>query len=112
MIPFNPQDWTGGPGWSGQRNDDRRRPGELNREAALRWLAGAAFCLCFAALGPPHLILRAFAGLLFIAALASAVVGTLRAEDPFAPHLTSWDEAAVSLLVCIGLWLWLGPPPA
>jgi hypothetical protein len=112
MVPFNPHDWTGGSGWPGHRHDDKRRPEELNREVVLRWLMAAAFCLCFAALGPPHLILHGFAGLQFVAALVSAMVAAFRREDPSAPHLTSWDEAAFSLLVSLGLQIWLGPPPS
>ena len=112
MVPFNPHDWTGGSGWFGQRNDDKRKPEDLNREAIQRWLTAAAFCLCFAGLAPPHVILHAFAGLQFAAALACVVVAMVRSEDPSAPHLTSWDEAAFSLLVSIGLQKWLGPPPS
>jgi len=39
------------------------------------------------------------------------VVAVMRGDDPNAPHLTPWDEAAVSLLVSIGLQWALGPPP-
>lgn len=111
MVPFNPHDWTGGSGWFDRRNDHSRKPGDGNREAVQRWLTTSAFCLCFAALGPPHLILHAFAGLQVVAAFASVAVAVLRGDDPNAPHLTSWDEAAVSLLVSIGLQWALGPPP-
>ncbi len=74
----------------------------------------SAFCLCFAALAPPHLILHAFAGLQFVAALASASASAavVRGEDPSVPHLTGWDEAAASLLVTTGLQLALGAPPS
>ena len=111
MVPFDPRDWTGGSGWFGWRNNDSRRPEDLNREAVQRWLTASAFCLCFAALGPPHLILHTFAGLQFVAALASVAAAVVRGEDPSAPHLTGWDEAAASLLVTTGLQLALGAPP-
>jgi hypothetical protein len=112
MIPFDPQDWTGGSGWFDWRNNDSRKPEDLNRAAVQRWLAASAFCLCFAALGPPHLLLHAFAGLQFLAALASAAVAVLRRDDPSVPHLTAWDEAAASLFAGIGLNMALGPPPS
>jgi len=70
-----------------------------------------AFCLCFAGFAPPDLIPFAFAGLLFLAGIASAGVALLRGDRPSARHLTGWDEAALLCALSLGLRLWLGPVP-
>jgi hypothetical protein len=110
MTTFNPHDW-----WSASRSflnagTDRRRPQALNREAGHRWGMIAAFCLCFASLAPGHLFLSVLAGLLLLAGVASMGVACLQRQSPFAPHLTSWDEAAWSLTLSLGLRVWLGFP--
>jgi hypothetical protein len=71
-----------------------------------------AFCVCSAALGPMHLMPFAFAGLLFLAGVASASLAVLRGDQPLVSHLTAWDEAAHLFTVNLGLRLWLGLFPA
>ena len=112
MAVFDPNDWWSPDGaWFVARDPkDRRRAREANRTVLLRWLVAVSFCLCFASLGPNHLIANGFITLLVVAALASLVVAIMRREHPFSPHLTAWDEALLSLLVAIGLTLWLGTP--
>jgi hypothetical protein len=70
-----------------------------------------AFCLCFASLAPPHVVPFAFAGLLFLAGIASAGLAALRGDHLLAPHLTAWDEAALLFAASFGLHLWLGSFP-
>jgi hypothetical protein len=70
-----------------------------------------AFCLCFAALAPLHLMPFAFAGLLFTAGIASISLAVLRGDQPLASHLTAWDEAALLFSASLGLRLWLGSLP-
>jgi len=113
MAVFDPNDWWGQDSWFGSSaaREKRRTAGELNRETVQRWLTSVAFCLCFASLGPVGLFTKAFAGLLIVAALASIAVAILRREQPLSPHLTSWDEAALSLALSLGLMVWPGSPP-
>jgi len=111
MIPFNPRDWPRLPDWLDPQGG-RRSPREINREALERCCMVVAFCLCFAALAPVHLMPFAFAGLLFLAGIASLSLAALRGDQPLASHLTAWDEAALLFTVSLGLRLWLGPFPA
>jgi hypothetical protein len=90
----------------GQRDHDRRKSEEISREVIHRWLASLALCLCFALLGPVGHLPLSLAGLLLIAALASIGLALVGGESPFSRHLTAWDEAALSLTVSLGLWLW------
>jgi hypothetical protein len=99
----------GGQGWWDQRDGERRRPKEISREVIHRWLASLALCLCFAALRPIEHLPLSLAGLLLVAAVASMGVALVRGESPFRQHLTAWDEAALSLTVSLGLWLWFAP---
>jgi hypothetical protein len=108
MTTFNPRDWPRLPDWL-DPHEDRRSPREINREALERCCMVLAFCLCFAALAPSHLMPFALAGLLFVAAIASVSLAILRADQPLAPHLTAWDEAALLFTASHGLHLWLGP---
>jgi hypothetical protein len=109
MAAFNPNDWRGSRSWFARCDKiDRSRARERNQETLLRWVMVVAFCLCFASLGPPHLVPVAFAGLLFVAALASIGMALVRGDRPTAPHLTLWDEASFSLALGMGLGLWLG----
>ena len=111
MAVFDPNDWWEGPSWlTRPARRERRRPEEINRLVGQRWLATAAFCLCFASLGPPGHLALTFAGLLLAAALASSGVALITRERPSSPHLTAWDEAALSLAVALGTGLWLTPP--
>lgn len=110
MIPFNPRDWPRLPDWLNPHGG-RRSLREINREVLERCCTVVAFCLCSAALGPRHLIPFAFAGLLFLAAIASASLAALRGDQPLASHLTAWDEAALLFTASLGLRLWLGPFP-
>ena len=112
MVPFDPRDWMRGSGWWDQRDQERRKPEELSREVIDRWLLSLALCLCFAALGPVDHLARSLAGLLLVAALASLGLALLRGESVLSRHLTSWDEAALSVTVSLGLWLWFAPPGA
>jgi hypothetical protein len=110
VTTFNPHDWPRLPDWFDPR-EGRRSPREINREALERCCMAVAFCLCFAALPPPHLMPYAFAGLLFLAGLASISFAILRGDQLLAPHLTAWDEAALLCTASLGLHLWLGPFP-
>jgi len=74
-----------------------------------RWLAILALCFCFAALGPIEHLPLSLAGLLLVSALASIGAALVRGKKPSSQHLTTWDEAALSLFVSLGLWLWFGP---
>jgi hypothetical protein len=110
MTTFNPRDWPRLPD-SLDPHEHRRSPRELNREALERCCMAAAFCLCFAALAPPHLMPFAFAGLLFLAGTASVGFAIVRGDQLLASHLTAWDEGALLFTVSLGLRLWLGPFP-
>jgi hypothetical protein len=110
MTPFNRQNWSRLPDWLDPR-EDRRSPREITQEVLERCCMVVAFCLCFAGLAPPDVIPFAFAGLLFLAGIASMGLAALRGDRPLAPHLTAWDEAALLLVLSLGLRLWLGPMP-
>jgi hypothetical protein len=111
VTTFNPRDWPRLPDWL-DPHQGRRSPQEMNREALKRCCMAPAFCLCFAALAPPHLMPFAFAGLLFLAGIASLSLAVLRCERLLASHLTAWDETALLFTVSLGLCLWLGPLPS
>ena len=108
MSVFDPNDWWERNSWYQTKANERRRPEEVNREAAARWLASVALCLCFAALAPPGHLTVAFGGLLLIAAVGSACLAALRQEQFHAPHLTAWDEATWSCAAGVALLLWAG----
>ena len=110
MTTFNPRDWPRLPDWLNP-HQGRRSPREINREALERCCMVVAFCLCFAALAPPALLPFAFAGLLFLAGIASISLALLWGDRPLASHLTAWDEAAFLFTASLGLCLWLGPFP-
>jgi hypothetical protein len=110
MTTLNPRDWPRLPDWL-DPHEGHRSPGELNREALERCCMAVAFCLCFAALAPVQLIPFAFAGLLFLAGIASVSLAVLQGDQPLASHLTAWDEAALLFTASLGLRLWLGPIP-
>jgi hypothetical protein len=112
MIPFHPGDWGGPADWFGSPGDDRRRPDERNRETVHRWAVSVAFCICFASLAPAGLFPHVLAGLLGVAGLASFALACLQQQDPRAPNLTGFDEAAWSFLASLALGFGLGPPPA
>ena len=109
MAAFDPNDWFDGRSWFRPPEPRSRRPEDINREVVHRWLAAVAICLCFAGLGPPAHLPLAFAGLLLVAALASAGVAVMRGERPMSPHLTGWNEAALSLALGLGVGLWFAP---
>ena len=111
MTPFNRRDWPRLPDWL-DPHDGRRSLSEINREALERCCLVLAFCLCFAALVPVSLMPFAFAGLLFLAGIASVSLAVLRGDRPLTSHLTAWDEATLLFTVSLGLCLWLGPLPA
>jgi hypothetical protein len=111
MTTFNPRDWPRLPDWL-DPDEGRRSPQEINREVLERCCAVVAFCLCSAALGPVHLMPFAFAGLLFLAGIASIILAVLRGDQLLASHLTAWDEATLLFTVSLGLHLWLGLFPA
>jgi hypothetical protein len=111
VTPFNPRDWPRLPDWLDPHRG-RRSPREINREALERCCMALAFCLCFACLAPVPLMPLAFAGLLFLAGIASLSLAVLRGDPPLGLHLTAWDEAALLFTVTVGLCLWLGPLPA
>ena len=110
MTTFNPRDWPRLPDWL-DPHGDQRSPREINQEAIERCCMAVAFCLCFAALAPPDLMPFAFAGLLFLAGIASISLAVLWGDQPLATHLAAWDEAALLFTVSLGLRLWLGPFP-
>jgi hypothetical protein len=110
MTTLNPRDWPRLPDWL-DPHEHRRSREEINREALERCCMAVAFCLCFAALAPLALMPFAFAGLLFLAGVASVSLAVLRGDQPLAPHLMAWDEAALLFTASLGLRLWLGPFP-
>jgi hypothetical protein len=110
MTTLHPRNWPRLPNWL-DPHEGRRSPGEINREVLERSCMAVAFCLCFAALAPPDLMPFAFAGLLFLAGIASISLAVLRGDQPLAVHLTAWDEAALLFTASLALRLWLGPLP-
>ncbi|ANY83664.1 hypothetical protein BB934_36050 (plasmid) [Microvirga ossetica] len=110
MTTFNPGDWPRLPDWL-DPHKGRHSPQAINREALERCCMVVAFCLCFAALAPPHLMPAAFAGLLLLAGITSIGFALMRGDRPLASHLTAWDEAALLFTASLGLHLWLGPFP-
>ena len=110
MTTFNPRDRPRLPDWF-DPHEGGRSPHEISREVLERCCMAVAFCLCFAALAPPHLMPLAFAGLLVLAGIASISLAFVRADQPLASHLTAWDEAALLFTASLGLHLWLGPFP-
>ena len=110
MSTFNSRDWPRLPDWLGP-HDRRRSPWDINRKALERSCMALAFCLCFAALAPAPLMPFAFAGLLFLAGIASLSLAALCGDRPLASCLTAWDEAAFLFTANLGLFLWLGPLP-
>ena len=110
MTTFNPRDWPRLRDWLDPHRD-QRSPREISQEALERCCMAVAFCLCFAALAPSDLMPFAFAGLLFLAGIASTSLAVLRGDQPLATHLTAWDEAALLFTASLGLRLWLGPFP-
>jgi hypothetical protein len=110
MTTLNPRDWLRLPDWL-DPHEGRRSLQEINREALERCCMAVAFCLCFAALAPPDLMPYAFAGLLFLAGVASISFAIVRGDQPLAVHLTAWDEAALLFTASLALRLWLGPLP-
>ena len=110
MSTFNSRDWLRLPDWL-DPHDRSRSPRQINRAALERCCMAVAFCLCCAALAPAPLMPFAFAGLLFLAGIASLSLATLRGDRPLASCLTAWDEAAFLFTVSLGLYLWLGPLP-
>ena len=110
MTTFNPRDWPRLPDWLDPHRD-QRSPREINQEAIERCCMAVAFCLCFAALAPPDLMPFAFAGLLFLAGIASISLAFVRGDYPLASHLTAWDEVAHLSTASLGLRLWLRPFP-
>jgi hypothetical protein len=104
MAPFNPQDWPRLPDWLDPR-ENRQSPREITQDVLERCCMVVAFCLCFASLPPPHVVPFAFAGLLFLAGIASAGLAALRGDHLLAPHLTAWDEAALLFTASFGLHL-------
>lgn len=113
MAVFDPNDWRGPGAWfatSWFRKGDPRQASERNRAAAHRCATVAAFCLCFASLGPPQMLQLTLSGLFAVAALASAALALVTREHPGSPYLTAWDEAALLLLVSAGLGFGFGAP--
>ena len=110
MAVFDPNDWWERGSWLRSARLERRRPEEVNQEVVTRWLASVALCRCFAALAPAEHLLLACAGMLVMAALASAGLALIRQEAFDSPHLTPWDEAAWSLAAGLALGLWSAPP--
>lgn len=106
MATFNPRDFWEPSGGFGDLDKGGRSPRTASREAVQRWAAVLAFCLCFAGLAPPGLFASALAALLMLAGIASLGVAALQQQSPTAPHLTSWDEAAWSLALGLGLHAW------
>ena len=107
MAVFDPNDWWDRRFWLAPApRHEPRRADVINREITQRWLAAVAFCLCFASLGPAKQLPLAFAGLLFAAGLAAALVALMRREHPLDRHLTAWDEAAWSWTLSLGIVLW------
>ena len=110
MTTLNPRDWPRLPDWR-DPYAGHRSPQAINRAALERCCMVAAFCLCFAVLAPSDLMPLVFAGLLFLAGIASIGFALMRGDRPLAGHPTAWDEAAFLLTASLGLRLWLGPFP-
>jgi hypothetical protein len=108
MTPYDPRDWWSPGFWFGQDPDEKRKPADLTREGLQRWAVSLAFCACFAALGPAGAMAATFSALLGMAALASAGIAMVRRDHPLAPYVTGWDEAALSLVLSLGLHLATG----
>jgi hypothetical protein len=108
VTTFNPRNWPRLPDWL-DPHGGRRSPREINQETLERCCMAVAFCLCFAVLGPVRPMPFTFAGLLFLAGIASVSLAALRGDQPLASHLTAWDEAALLFTASLGLRLWLGP---
>jgi len=106
MNPLDPQDWWGLPPWLDSDECRRRSRSDRNREAVERWISLAMLCLCFAALSPAALMPIAFAVLMGVTAGGLAALAYWRGDSLFAPHLTAWDEAALSLTLAFGLFAW------
>jgi hypothetical protein len=103
MNPLDPQDWWGLPPWLDPDESRRRSRSDQNREAVERWMSLAMLCLCFAVLSPAALMPIAFAVLMGVTGSGLAAFAYWRRDSLFAPHLTAWDEAALSLAVAFGL---------
>lgn len=72
--------------------------GHDNRDAMIRFGLCAALAFLFASSAPSGLMPAVLGALLTIGAMATATLATLLGEDPFADHLTRWDEAAALML--------------
>jgi hypothetical protein len=79
VTTLDPRDWPRPPDWLDPR-ERRRSPQGINQEALERCCMAVAFCLCFAALAPPDLMPYAFAGLLFLAGIASVSLAVVRGD--------------------------------
>lgn len=108
MATFNPRDFWDPPHWFESPDRRPREPRVSNRDVVQRWGLILSFCLCFASLARPRLFVSAFAALLSVAGVASLGLAGLQRQNPFAQHLTCWDEAAWSLLLALGMNAWLG----
>lgn len=67
---------------------------QRNTAALLRFGLVVAVALFIASQAPRELVLATFGGLMLLGAIISCVLAALEAEEPFARHLTRWDEAA------------------
>ena len=79
---------------------------QQNAQSATRLAVITGICFALSAMAPAGLMLATFSSLLFVGAMVSMVVGSMRRESFFAPHLTRWDEAAAFLAASI-LTAWL-----
>jgi len=105
-----PDGWN----WNDLSGPDNRGPVDPNQEHLIRWGLTVAFSLFFASLYPLPVVPVMLGTFLLMGALGSCMAAGLRREPVFAPHLTTWDEAAASaalgLLVLIGSSLLPSPP--
>jgi hypothetical protein len=66
----------------------------INHQCLIRFGLAFAVSLVAASTAPPGLALASLNALLFLCSAVAAAVAGVLGDQPFAPHLTRWDEAA------------------
>jgi hypothetical protein len=104
MDFFDPRDWWPLDPRAGGERHRRRDPEDLDRLLAAGLVAAA--CLFLGSLHPPGSAVATTASLLIVAALAGVLEAVWRGEAPLAePRLTTWDQAAILLMLALALRL-------
>lgn len=86
-------------------------PGPETVQTLMRLATALAFCSLLAATAPHGLALATLGSLLNLCAIAASAVAFFVHDQPFAAHLTRWDEAAVLVLLSM-LANWMVDPEA